>query len=211
MLGKLFTSKTRVKILTLFTMNPGKEMFVREISRATDENINAVRRELSNLEEIGLLMSEKKGNMKYYTVRKDFPIYEELKSIVLKTEGASKFLKDNLKEMKNIKLAFIYGSFARGEATAASDIDIFLVGNLDEDQLIREVLKLEKVLLRDVNYTLFSPEEFEGRIHAEDPFVLNVLREPKIMITGDLKCLKSSKGKVTSKDYPTQLNRLKNP
>lgn len=211
MLGKLFTSKTRVKILTLFTMNPGKEMFVREISRATDENINAVRRELSNLEEIGLLMSEKKGNMKYYSVRKDFPIYEELKSIVLKTEGASKFLKDNLEEMKDIKLAFIYGSFARGEATAASDIDIFLVGNLDEDQLIREVLKLEKVLLRDVNYTLFSPEEFEGRIHAEDPFVLNVLREPKIMIIGDLKCLKSSKGKVTSKDYPAQLNRLKNP
>jgi predicted transcriptional regulator len=65
MLNKIFTSKTRVKILTLFLMNPDTELFIREISRTIHENINAVRRELSNLEDIGLLISKNKGNMKY--------------------------------------------------------------------------------------------------------------------------------------------------
>ncbi len=186
MLEKLFTSKTRVKILTLFMMNPQKEMFVREISRATNENINSVRRELSNLEEIGLLISTKKGNMKYYILRKDFPIYEELKNIILKTEGVSKIIKDNLNEIGEINYAFIYGSFASGDANPMSDIDVFLIGDIDEDQLIKEVLEIEQILSREINYISFSKKEFEQRIQANDPFILNVLKEPKIMIIGDL-------------------------
>jgi predicted transcriptional regulator len=66
MLQKLFTSKTRVKLLTLFIMNPGREMYIREIARTTRENINSIRRELTNLEGIGLLKSERRGNLKYY-------------------------------------------------------------------------------------------------------------------------------------------------
>jgi len=68
MLQKLFTSKTRVKLLTLFIMNPGREMYIREIARTTRENINSIRRELTNLEGIGLLKSERRGNLKYYYV-----------------------------------------------------------------------------------------------------------------------------------------------
>lgn len=73
MLQNLFTSKTRVKLLTLFMMNPGREMYVREIARNTKENINAIRRELANLESIGLLKSERRGNSKYYVVNKKCP------------------------------------------------------------------------------------------------------------------------------------------
>lgn len=186
MLERIFTSKTRVKILTLFTINPQKEMFVREISRNINENINAVRRELSNLEQIGLLKSKKEGNMKYYSVNRDFPIYEELKSIILKTEGAAKVINDDLSKIGDIRLAFIYGSFASGKANAESDIDVFLVGEVDEDKIIKEMLKLEKKLSREINYVLFSEDEFKERIKKEDPFVLNVLKEPKIKITGDL-------------------------
>ncbi|MEN4018847.1 MAG: nucleotidyltransferase domain-containing protein [Methanobacterium sp.] len=191
MLKRIFTSKTRVKILTFFMINPEKEMFVREISRTINENINAVRRELSNLEQIGLLISKKEGNMKYYSVNKDFPIYEELKSIILKTEGVAKIINNNLSQIGEIKLAFIYGSFASGKANIQSDIDIFLVGELNEDQLIKEILKLEKTLSREINYVLFSADEFNQRINDEDPFVTNVLREPKIMIIGDLNVKKT--------------------
>lgn len=109
-------------------INPQKEMFIREISRTMNENINAVRRELSNLEQIGLLKSKKEGNMKYYSVNRDFFIYDELKSIILKTEGVAKVINDDLSKIGNIKLAFIYGSFASGKADAESDIDVFLVG-----------------------------------------------------------------------------------
>jgi len=166
-------------------MNPEKEMFIREISRTINENINAVRRELSNLEDIGLLISKNKGNMKYYITNKDFPIYPELKSIILKTEGVSRILKEKLTKTGNIKLAFIYGSFASGEAHKKSDLDIFLVGEMDEDQLIKELITLEETLSREINYVLFSEEEFNQRITDEDPFISHVLEGPKIIIWGD--------------------------
>ena len=75
MLQKLFTSKTRVKLLTLFMMNPGREMYVREIARNTEENINAIRRELANLEGIGLLKSERRGNLRCFQKGKDLAVY----------------------------------------------------------------------------------------------------------------------------------------
>ena len=87
MLEKLFTSRTRVKLLTLFVMNPGKAFYVREIARATEENVNAVRRELANLEAIGSLKSERSGNAKYFQVNREMSLYHELSSMILKTEG----------------------------------------------------------------------------------------------------------------------------
>ncbi len=186
MLRKLFASKTRVKLLTLFLMNPEREMYVREIARNIGENINSVRRELANLEEIGLLTSERKGNLRYYVTNKKMPIYDELTSIILKTEGIAKILKNDLAVIGDAKIAFIYGSFARGEAMAESDIDIFIVGNINEDELIVAVREIEKKLSREVNYVLFIPEEFEERLKNKDPFVLNVLKEPKIVFIGEL-------------------------
>lgn len=87
MLVRLFTSRTRVKILTLFMMNPHQDFFLREITRRTDENINSVRRELKNLEDLGLLNSNRQGNMKYFSIQTDYHIYPELRSIIMKTEG----------------------------------------------------------------------------------------------------------------------------
>ncbi len=94
MLEKLFTSKTRVKLLNLFLLNPETELYVREIARKTNENTNAIRRELQNLEDIGLLLSEKKGNLKYYSINKKMPLYIELKNIILKTGGVGRILSE---------------------------------------------------------------------------------------------------------------------
>jgi len=185
MLQKLFTSRTRVKLLTLFMMNPGREMYVREIARSTEENINAIRRELANLEEMGLLKSKRRGNLRYYVVNKKMPIYNELVSIILKTEGVAKELQDSLSE-RGIEAAFIYGSFASGKATADSDIDIFIIGGVDEDKLILKIREIEKKLSRDINYVLFTAKGFEERRKSKDPFVLNVLKEPMIMLLGNL-------------------------
>ena len=187
MLQKLFTSRTRVKLLTLFMMNPGREMYVREIARNTKENINAIRRELANLEGIGLLKSERRGNSKYYIVNKKMPIYDELASIILKTEGVAKELQESLIAM-NVEKAFVYGSFANRKAGMDSDIDVFIIGDEDvnEDELIIKIRELEKKLSREINYVLFTAKEFEERRKSRDPFVLNVLREPKIMLIGDL-------------------------
>lgn len=186
MLEKILTSRTRTRILTLFLLNPDEELFVREICRKISENINAVRRELSNLEDLGFLKSEKKGNMKYYSVNKKFPIYPELKSIVLKAEGVSMILKDILKREEGIKLAFIYGSFASGEERKGSDLDLFLVGDADEDEIIKNLFQVEERLSREINYALFSEEEFHKRQKEDDPFIKNVLKEPRIIIKGKI-------------------------
>lgn len=186
MLEKLFTSKTRVKLLTLFLLNPGTELYVREIARRTNENTNSVRRELKNLEEIGLLTSARKGNLKYYTVNKSMPIYAELMNIILKTESVGRILTENLMKIGDIKAAFVYGSFAGGNAGGKSDIDLLIIGHVHEDELIRCIEKLETQLSREINYVLFTPDELNERIQNKDPFVRNVLKEKKVMLIGEL-------------------------
>jgi len=113
------------------------------------------------------------------------PIYNELASIILKTEGVAKELKESLIEI-GVETVFIYGSFASGEATVNSDIDIFIIGEVDEDKLIIKIREIEKTLSREINYVLFTAKEFERKKKSKDPFVLNVLKEPKIMLIGDL-------------------------
>lgn len=186
MIHRLLTSKTRVKLLTLFLMNPEREMYIREISRITNENINAIRRELCNLEETGLLTSRRRGNTKYYTVNKNMPIYNELTNIILKTEGVAKLLQEKLSEIGEVKNAFIYGSFASKKAGINSDVDLFIVGRVNEKQLIMLIKKVEKKLSREINYVVFEAREFRERIKNKDPFVSNVLKEPKITLIGNL-------------------------
>jgi predicted nucleotidyltransferase len=185
MLEALISSKTRVKLLTLFLLNPEKEYYVREIVRMTGENYNAVRRELANLDAFGLITGQKKGNQQYYSVNRLFFLYDDLQKIVLKTEGIAKVIRDGLAEQDGIACMFIYGSFARGEAGAQSDIDLFIVGDVDENVLIPLVHKSELVINREINYTLMQSDEFKERKKAGDPFVKNVMNEPRILITGN--------------------------
>ena len=121
-----------------------------------------------------------------FIVNKNIPIYNELTNIILKTEGVAKVLQENLSEIGEIKAAFIYGSFASKKAGINSDIDLFIIGNINEKQMIMSIKKLENKLLREINYVLFEPKEFKKRIKNKDPFVSNVMKEPKIMLIGNL-------------------------
>ena len=163
MLERLIPSKTRVKLLTLFLLNPEREIYLREAQRMTGENLNAVRRELTNLEEIGLLTSTRRGNARYYVVNRDFPIYNELTAIILKTEGVAKVVREHLAGVGGVDTVFIFGSFASGKAGAASDIDLFVVGHVDEDLLmaaVREYMTHERGVLEEITAL---------RSRAEDP------------------------------------------
>ena len=184
MLEAIISSKTRVKLLTLFLLSPEREYYVREITRITEENMNAVRRESANLESFGLISRERKGNQQYDTVNRDFFLYEDLQKIVLKTEGVARVIREHLAGRVEIRCMFIYGSFAKSTAGAKSDIDVFIVGDIDENQLIPLVHESERALNREINYTLMRPAELELRKRDGDPFVTNVWKEPKLMITG---------------------------
>ncbi|KAF5048612.1 hypothetical protein DSECCO2_448350 [anaerobic digester metagenome] len=184
MLEALIPSKARVKLLTLFLLNPESEFYIREIVRMTGENINGVRRELANLESFGLLIGRRRGNQHYFTVNRDFFLYTDLQQLVLKTEGVVRVIRENLSSLQNIECMFIYGSFARGTAGGRSDIDLFIVGDVNEEVLIPLVHTGERAINREINYTLMRGSEFARRKETGDPFVKNVMGERKIMIIG---------------------------
>jgi hypothetical protein len=131
MLRKLFTSGTRVQLLTLFLLDPDREHYPREMERVTGENINAVRRELRNLEGIGLLTSTTLGKQRFYAVNRDFPLYPELSRLVLKTEGLSLAIRQHLEALGGISYAFLYGPLAQEGGAWTGDLNLFLVGEVD--------------------------------------------------------------------------------
>ena len=178
-------SKTRSKILSLFFTHPDEEFYVREVERKIQENINSVRRELNKLTEHGVLLSYKKGNQRYFQINKRLPIYEELKMIFIKTDGVGNELKRILQKEKCIEIAFIYGSWADGTERLHSDIDLFIVGEVDEDKLIKDLNALEKRLSKEINYVIFNRDEVRKRLQKNDPFVKNVMERAKIFLVGE--------------------------
>jgi predicted nucleotidyltransferase len=185
MLQKLFSSKLRVDLLSLFFGRPDEEFYVREIEKILQEDVGNISRELKNLEGIGLLVSRKKGNLKYYLLDRKFPLHDELRSIILKTRGAVGVLQGVLSGVKGVEFSFIFGSFATGMETARSDIDLMVIGKVTLDRLISILREPEEILGRDINPSLFERREIEKRLQDKEPFISRVMREPKIMLIGD--------------------------
>jgi predicted nucleotidyltransferase len=185
MLEYIITSKAKRNILKLFLTNPDVEFYVREISRRTGEPLNAVRRELGYLEKAGLVRSRHAGNLRYYSVVKEFPFYQELKRIIYATIGLGDYLAEKLRESNRIELAFIYGSIARDDETAKSDVDLFVVGEIDEDELHSMVYEAQKNVGREINYTLMSKSEFSDRLKSGDSFIKRVMGERKLVLKGN--------------------------
>jgi len=186
MLEYFITSKTKRSLLKLFLTNPERRFYTREIAKVTGEPLNAVRRELGYLQKAGLLRSRKEGNLKYFEVVKEFPFYLELKKIIYYTVALGDYLRNRLKDSESIELAFIYGSVARNEETEKSDIDLFVVGEIEEEELHGLVSDIEKEIGREINYTLMTKKEFDERRHRGEPFLRRVMREKKLVLKGNV-------------------------
>jgi predicted nucleotidyltransferase len=185
MLERFITSKTKRKLLKLFILHPEKSFYIRELEKLTKEPVTAVRRELGYLEEAGFLKSRKEGNLKYFEVNKDFPIYPELKKIIYSTIGFGDYLKEKLSSYNSIDVAFIYGSVARNDENIQSDIDLFVVGDADHKNL-HAISNIEEEIGREINYTSMTRQEFEDRLKKKDSFLTRILREEKILLKGTL-------------------------
>lgn len=184
MLEHLFTSRARIGILSLMLMNPDLEYYGRQLEKLTGAGQKQIWRELNSLEDVGLLESRRDANLKRYRVNKQFPIYEELRSIFIKTEGISDFLRDALDKSGQIKVAFIYGSVAAGTDRSGSDIDVFVVGRLDQAGFNRLLAERERSLGRNINYSVMERDEYERRKKAGEPFLKRILSGEKIMLAG---------------------------
>lgn len=185
MLEQLFTSKARVGILEEFLLNANMEYHIREISRITKISPIHVQKELRNLESIGLLSSRKKGNMILYKLQTKSPIADDLKRIFLKTESIGKEILKGIGSKGKIRYALVYGSFAKGTESTASDIDLLVVGNIEEDEILKSISKAEKRIGREVNFILWTEKELLQKIKENITLVREISKTPIIMIIGD--------------------------
>jgi len=183
-IANIFKSKTRKELFRLYFTNPESEYYLRELERLLDIPVSMIRKELLRLEETGIFESKKSGNLVYFHLNKSYPLFDELKSIVFKTIGIKGLLKGVFEKIKGIDVAFIYGSFAKNEENAASDIDLFLIGKVDESKLVLRIGELEKILKREINYSLYTKDDFIKKKREGDSFISDLIENPKVFLVG---------------------------
>lgn len=181
MIDALFGSKTRVKLLHLFLNNPGKSFYVREITRLIDEQINSVRRELSNMLSVGIITSDSADNKLYYEVNQRYDYYVPLRAIfadesVQTTESNEKkstvwhVYLDDIKD--DVRVVLAAGVLVHG---STASIDLLFVGTIAPAKLKRIVKTIEKAEGREINYSLLPYEEFYYRLSVRDRFITEIL------------------------------------
>ena len=183
-LGDALFSKTRQKVLGLLFGKPDQSYFTNEIIRWAGLGKGTVMRELERLCAAGLIIQTVKGNQTHYQANPHSPIFQELAAIVRKTFGVGDVIKAALAPLQSqIIQGFIYGSIARGEATASSDIDLMLVGSdLSYGQIMERLAPLEETLARSINPTLYTPQEFAAKQSAGNAFLQRVMAQDCITL-----------------------------
>lgn len=185
MLEKLFTSRSRVKIIELLLFS--EPLHLREVARRTKVTPPQVRKELENLEKLGLVKKTRKGNLILFEMNRESPIHEEIKRIFLKTKSLGSILQDNIKNIGNVQFAIVYGSIAAGDEREGSDIDLLVIGDdVDESELLSVLKKVEYTLSREVSYILWTRKEFLKNCGKKHHLLVDVIKNPIIEVVGDL-------------------------
>lgn len=191
MIDALFGSKTRVKLLHLFMNHPGQSFYVREITRLIDEQINSVRRELSNMLEVGVITSDSADNKLFYQVNQNYEFYPALRSIFanqpIKEDGAadSDLPQEDtspystvLSAVPALRLAILAGSLVKG---SSSPVDILFVGNVTPAKAKGIVDSIERAEGRDINFSVLPYDEFYYRLSVRDRFITEILSSKRVI------------------------------
>ena len=177
-------SKIRQDLLTLFFTNPSKRYYLRELERILGYSAGSIRRELLKFTKDNLFNTQMTGNLLYYFLNKEHPLFNEIKSIVSKTVGIEGRLKKALAAIEQIDIAFIYGSFASRSENLKSDIDLMVIGNPDISLLNERISELEKSLQREISINIYSTDEYRSRKKEKSGFITDILSNPKMMLIG---------------------------
>lgn len=169
----------------LLLLRPDASYHMRELARLTHTASGTLHKELVKLVAGGILQSKKVGNQVHYSANTQSVIYDELASILRKTSGLSDVIADALVGVQTrINVAFIFGSVARGEAHAGSDVDIMLIGDLSFGEAVTALHSSQSALQREVMPVVYSVAEFKRRHAQHDSFLLEVLSKPKLFVIG---------------------------
>jgi predicted nucleotidyltransferase len=187
MISSLYITKSKIResLLILFFTNPQKKYYLRELERILGFSAGSIRRELLKFANDNLFKTEKAGNLLYYSLNNNHPLFDELKSIVSKTAGIEYSLRNELAKISKIKTALIFGSFASKKEGEKSDIDLMIIGNPDITKLNNKISLLENKLKREINQVVYSPEEYQLKKRENSQFVLDILKKPKIILIGE--------------------------
>lgn len=185
-LTDFIVSKVRVKILKVFLENPKEMYHVREIVRRTNEEINAVRRELIRMEEAVMVKKEARGNRVYYWFREEYPYYQEILNLVTKATGLGFAIRKNHGKLGKINFVVFSGEFVRHKEKSNSDqIDVLVVGDVVLPELANLIRAEEATRKTEINYTPMTKDEYVFRKTRRDPFILSFLTGSRMMILGD--------------------------
>lgn len=172
------------EILKLFFENPEKEYYFREISKKLKKEPSYYQKYLDNLVEDKILLDERRGNMRFFRLNKENPLYEDIKNIISKTIGLENELKGLIGTLDNVECAFVFGSIAKGVENNNSDVDLMLIGDINQDTLVTMISSLEGKIAREINYHIYSSSEIIKKIKEKDGFIANIFSSPIITLKG---------------------------
>jgi predicted nucleotidyltransferase len=175
-------SKARQRLLVYYFTNPTARHHLRDLAGRLHIDPSNLSRELRRLEDDGLFGSEVSGRQKYFRLNPKYPLFKEVRSMVAKTVGAAPLLAQSLKTIEGIEEAYLFGSFARNQQDAASDIDLLVIGVPSGEALAEAMGKLERRLGREINYTVLSRLEFETRRTHKDAFLESVWQNKRVSL-----------------------------
>jgi predicted nucleotidyltransferase len=185
-LADLLFGRTRGAILALLYRRADQSFYTRQIVREVDASACAVQRELENLSKVGLIVRNSVGSQVFYQANRDAPVFSEMRALVSKTVGVFSVLQSALHPLaKRIFVAFVYGSVAREEETAQSDVDLLVVGKATLDEILSRLSTVEKNIGRPINPTVYSVAEFKSRLASGNHFLNAVLKGQKAFLLGD--------------------------
>jgi predicted nucleotidyltransferase len=183
MLSDLLFGTYSKKVLGLLLLHPDLDYHVRELARMTHTAPGTLHKELARLAAVGLLLRKDQGNQVRYQANRNCPVFPELPGLLPKTTGAAELLTTALAPLQP-PLALIFGSVASGTETASSDVDVLIIADVGFADVVRAMYPAQIELGREINPVVYSAQEFKRRAQEQDPFVLELLRKPKIFLMG---------------------------
>lgn len=176
---------SRRTVLGILYGDPERPFYLREIIELAGLGTGQIQRELARLSEAGVLRRFEQGRHVYFQADPQCPVFEELRSLVTKSVGAGAVVATALRHLAvRIRLAFIFGSVARGDEHSESDLDLLVVGDVSFSELVEALMDAESTLRREIHPSLFSEDEFRNRLASKDHFLESVLREEKVFVIG---------------------------
>jgi predicted nucleotidyltransferase len=175
-------SEARRRLLAYYFTNPAARHHLRDLAERLTVDPSNLSREMRRLEGEGLFHSEVSGRQKYFRLNREYPLFREVRSIVGKTIGAAPLMARALRNLEGVEDAYLYGSFARNQQDAASDIDVLVIGSPDAEALAEAVRRLERQLGREINYTVMSRGEFSSRRQRKDAFLQSIWHNRRVSL-----------------------------